>query len=235
MKTNKMQHSPSKLIIFDIDGTLISSGSFAKEHFLGAFTDVTGFELDPDGYQFAGMTDRGIVRKMIKMVELKTDFEETFLKFEEKFYQRMKTSYRPEKVAGVLPGVHPLLDDLRDNEDVAITLGTGNCERTAFVKLEYFGLSEYFSSGGFGGEFENRTDVILRAISSGRDILGWAGEAWVVGDTIRDITAGHEAGAKVLAVGTGPRQDHKKMGKMADVFVNDLSDLKIIKSIFGLT
>lgn len=224
------------LLIFDVDGTLLTNGKVAKNAFLDAFSHVTG-AAEPDGtVGFAGHTDRGIFRSLIQRNEVEGDPDELFPRFAHEFARLLRQRYPESPDPRLLPGIETLIPMLADDRRFTLSLGTGNYRETSYIKLGRFGLDRYFPAGGFGGDYEHRGDVIRAAIREARDKLGWEGDsssAWVIGDTPRDVIAARDAGTRALAVATGFSSHEELVAAKADALLENLADSRRFLEIVG--
>jgi phosphoglycolate phosphatase len=141
---------------------------------------------------------------------------------------------KPGPNKGVMPGVRPLLDMLSRRDDMYLSLLTGNYERAARLKLEYFGLWHYFSAGAFGDAAADRNGLVATALAR----VAAAGgprvrptDVVVIGDTPLDIACAAAAGARCIAVGTGNYSPEQLRAAGADVVFDDLSDTETVVSI----
>jgi phosphoglycolate phosphatase-like HAD superfamily hydrolase len=229
-----VQAHPDTLLVFDVDGTLMRSGDAVRAQFQRAFEEVAGRAPErPEDIRFAGMTDRFIVRTLLETSGIEHEFESFFARFADRFCTLLEQHYPEHPAPRLLPGVSELLRELGGREGLALVLGTGNIRRSSEIKLERFGVLGLFQAGGdggsvaggFGGEHEERPDVIRQALSEGRDRLGWSGQtAWVIGDTPNDISAARAAGTKVLAVATGMVSREELAEHEPDALLDDFSD-----------
>ncbi|MBZ0265831.1 HAD hydrolase-like protein [bacterium] len=225
-----------RLLIFDIDGTLLLNGRIARDNFFAAFRETCRELPDTSSIHFMGMTDRGIFRQLLDASNHHGDFEEMFCSFSHSFTEKMRQTYQHAKEPHLLPGVRELLEFLHEDEETFLALGTGNIRESAYLKLKHFGIDHIFPVGGFGGDYENRNDAILSAATQA---MGQSGlhqppqHFWIIGDTQNDIIAGHSVGAKVLAVASGfvPLEELIEAG--GDIVLPDLSDLDRVLEIFG--
>lgn len=209
-----------RLLVFDIDGTIMLNGPVAGDLFVESFTRVVG--ISPvQGIQFHGNTDRGIFRAML---DGRGDFDNLYPRFAEEFSGRMQTEYAAADGPYVLDGARELIETLHAHDGAALALGTGNVRETAYTKLGRFGLDAYFPVGGFGGDHEVRADLVKAAVVDARahyDVDFDPAETWVIGDTAADVTAARAAGCRVMAVMTGPHRENELSG--ADLIVEDLA------------
>ena len=194
------------LILFDIDGTLISArgaGSRALTKTIEAMWDV---QADVEALRLDGKTDPLIVQEALDAVDaggvFDGTFDQRFLTFYEGFLVEELQTIQHFKV---LDGVVPLLEILKKRSDLLLGVATGNVAIGAQRKLEMARLDGYFSFGGFGSDASARADIIRRAMARGREAAGRRplGQTVVIGDTPRDIQSGQEAGAQTIGVATG--------------------------------
>jgi phosphoglycolate phosphatase-like HAD superfamily hydrolase len=141
----------------------------------------------------------------------------------------------PQK--GVLPGIRPLLDDLRLRPEVSIGLLTGNFEGGARIKLEHFDLWHFFSCGAFADDGPDRNSLFAYAVTR-LEACGVAdvrpSEVVIVGDTPLDVAVAVSAGARSVAVATGTYSHDALRETPADVVLEDLSDLSIALTALGV-
>ena len=198
-----------RLILFDIDQTLVHTSGAGMRSLRRALVDCLGLHL-PDGFvEPGGKTDPAILREIVERLEVRLpsglEAEEAAIweRYEHYLVAELEAS---REHCGLEPGAAELVQRLHDDPRVCLGLLTGNLERTARVKLRPFGLDSYFPVGGYGSDHVDRER--LGPIALQRALLHYgcelhAEEAWVVGDTTRDIKAARALGARVLAVATG--------------------------------
>ena len=194
-----------RLVLFDIDGTLIHSGGAGEK----AFGRVCATEFQvPNGAAklgFAGRTDPSIVRQFFLEHGIPPS-SENFQRFFDAYVFWL--DYMLGQIAGtVLPGVAALIEDLRRlPAPPAIGLLTGNIQLGAQIKLSHYGLWEQFVTGGFGDDHEDRNQIAVIARERGCALLRQelrGDEILVIGDTPRDIECANAIQARILAVATG--------------------------------
>jgi phosphoglycolate phosphatase-like HAD superfamily hydrolase len=194
------------VLLFDIDGTLVSTGGAGRRAMVGAFASVHGRHDVFDGLSFAGMTDRAIARHGLRAIAETLVSEEEIDRVLEAYLRLLEVELVKAEGYRVLPGVKALLDVLRADSDVAVGLGTGNVRRGAYAKLARGGLDGAFAFGGFGCDAEDRTELLRRGARRGAELLGVSLEECrivVVGDTPKDVAAARGIGAPCVAVETG--------------------------------
>jgi phosphoglycolate phosphatase-like HAD superfamily hydrolase len=215
------------LLLFDIDGTLITTGGCGERALRLAVRDAFGIEI-------AGRTDTGIARQLLrKHGRAETDAEITALLGN---YLRHLPTLLPKAEGRLLPGVEKLLPALRLRTDVVLALLTGNVERGAQHKLSHFGVWEHFGFGAFADDHHERDKLGPFALARARE-RGHAcdlSRTFVIGDTPHDISCARAIGARAVAVATGVF-DRKSLAPHApDVLLENLGDLSATLRAFGL-
>ncbi len=216
-----------RLILFDLDGTLVNTGGAG----LRAFDRAMAIEFDPamnlNVLSPAGMTDPAIFREIFlgNQGRLPTEDEENRLFH--RYIEFLDEEVNKSVGFRVLPGVRELLDELARRDEFLLGLGTGNLEKGAQIKLERPGLDHYFLYGGYGSDSVDRPGLLAKAVERGAELAGGASSVdavVVVGDTPRDVAAGKAIGALTLAVASGPHELDDLSTTGADLVVADLTD-----------
>ncbi|MCA8994102.1 MAG: HAD hydrolase-like protein [Planctomycetaceae bacterium] len=193
-----------RVCLFDIDGTLLTSGGAGQVGMERALNEVFGITNHDVDIPAAGRTDRAITTDLFRHhgIELHDSNIASFLAA----YDR----HLPDALAScrglVYPGIEPLLDELSNQSGVVLGLLTGNYRVGADHKLRHYKLNQHFGFGGFGDHHENRDDVARAAMQSLRDTVQRDVDlehVWVIGDTPADVRCARAIGAKVVAVATG--------------------------------
>ena len=214
-----------RLILFDIDGTLVRGGP-AKGAFELAMVETFGTVGDVANTSFAGKTDPQIARELLigaglAAGEIERGFEALFTRYLGYLEERLL-----ELPMEVLPGVADLLDALEPHGDVGVGLLTGNIEGGARLKLDSARLWGRFRVGSYGSDHEERDELPAIALRRAHEHWGRVlppAEAIVIGDTPRDVTCGQKGGARTLAVATGSYVAAELEATGADRVVPDLS------------
>jgi phosphoglycolate phosphatase-like HAD superfamily hydrolase len=226
-----------RLILFDVDGTLVLTGGAGVRAMRRAFTEVFGVADGLDEIPMAGRTDTWIVAQAAARHGLGVDADR-LTRFHEIYVQHLSREVLlPGPRKGVLPGVRELLDRLSGIDNVCLGLLTGNFERGARIKLEHFDLWRYFPYGAFGDGERERTRLLPAAIArvekrgggaiSPRDVV-------VVGDTPLDVAVAVAGGARSVAVATGSYTSDALRASGADAVLSDFSDLDRALAAIGL-
>jgi phosphoglycolate phosphatase len=211
-------------VLFDIDGTLITTGGAGTAALRRAMTTAFGVDNPTSTVPVTGRTDRAIIRDLLQFHGL----EDTTANWE-----RLRAAYLghlPQILAEyrgrVLPGILSLLKGLQQREGLLLGLLTGNTREGARLKLSHFGLHEHFTFGGFGDLHFNRDDVAREAFSHVTAKLTDRVDPrriWVVGDTPLDIQYARAIGANSLAVATGTHKLEELAACHPDLLLADLS------------
>ncbi|MBI1840609.1 MAG: HAD hydrolase-like protein [Verrucomicrobia bacterium] len=194
-----------RLVLFDIDGTLLNTGGAGRKAFRHALETVFGIVNGTEGVEFAGRTDTGLVRQLFTMHAIDPTRENAGRFFDAYYFW---LDYILERHPGnPCPSAPEFLRMLRDLPE-APTLGllTGNVRLGAEIKLRHFRLWEEFRTGGFGDDSEDRDQIAHVAKRRGSQLLGRelsGDEIVVIGDTPLDIACAKAIGARSLAVATG--------------------------------
>jgi phosphoglycolate phosphatase len=219
-----------RIILFDIDMTLLYSGGAGSLSMRRAFHQLYGIEDGFKRVEFSGRTDWSILRQALAHHDL-LDGDEAFARelarFQETYYSILEPTLREIEGGRTLPGVPELLAAVSQRTDARRGLATGNFRRAAHMKLRHFGLDSYLSEGGFGDDAEDRARVVgiaIERVANGAqpDVV------WVIGDTALDIDAAHANGALALAVATGPLSVEELRASGADAAMQDLSDTEAV-------
>ncbi|HKJ91699.1 MAG TPA: HAD family hydrolase [Longimicrobiales bacterium] len=229
-----------KLILFDIDGTLLSTDGAASRAFHRALLEVYGTAGPITSFDFHGRTDREIARTLLRVAGFDDGaIDGRFAALWSVYLRELavelnQASHRTR----VMPGVVALLDALARRAD-AVVLGllTGNIEEGARLKLASCGLNGRFALGAFGSDDEERDRLGAVAVGRARDLLGVTfrgADIVVVGDTPRDVQCARPVGARAVAVATGRHTVEELEEAGADAALADLSDLDLaLAAILG--
>jgi phosphoglycolate phosphatase len=228
-----------KLVLFDIDGTLLLSDGAGRRAIQRALREVFG-ATGPEDYHFDGKTDPQIVRELMRIAghgdeRIDADMQRLLDRYLQCLHEELADrSHRPY----TLPGVPELLDRLERRADVILGLLTGNLEQGARAKLSAVGLDPArFRVGAYGSDHELRPELPAIARTRTREALGVElhGSAIVViGDTPADLTCGRALGAAAIGVATG-RYSVSELRRHDPVAVfEDLSDTAaVVQAIAG--
>jgi phosphoglycolate phosphatase len=213
-----------KLLLFDIDGTLILTGGAGIRALNRAFFEVTGIANAMDGVRPHGKTDPGIVREVFSACATSGSYSDSMPQILELYVRLLSEEVQNSTTYRVLPGILNLLEHLHGRTDLALGLATGNIESGARIKLARGNLNRYFPFGGFGSDSEIRAELVRQAAEKGARMVGLTikpDEVFVIGDTPRDIDAGREAGFRTVGVATSDYSTEDLHAAGADLVLTD--------------
>jgi phosphoglycolate phosphatase-like HAD superfamily hydrolase len=225
----------TKVLLFDIDGTLVLTGGAGQRAMARAFEDI--FSV-PNAFQhidMPGRTDSWILSDAVAAHGIPWTATDR-ARFRTVYLEHLRQEIElPGSRKGVMPGVRPLLDLLARRDDVYLALLTGNYEEAARIKLEYFDLWRYFRCGAFGDDAPDRNGLLPKAMAA---ILACGGpevppfDVVVVGDTPLDVACAAASGARSLAVATGGYDTDALRAAGADLVMQDLGDtLQVLRGL----
>jgi phosphoglycolate phosphatase len=195
----------TRAVLFDIDGTLLVTGGAGGVAWQRAFDELYGVEADIAEHTDAGMTDPEIAAIVFREVIGREGSQAERSQAIAAYLKHLPDAVAESPGYRVMPAVERLLDELIDR-GLLLGLVTGNIEAAAHIKLARGHLNRFFSFGGYGSDSADRTEVTKAALRRGELVSGGAlqGAACIaVGDTPRDVDAGHGAGVSVVGVATG--------------------------------
>ena len=230
-----------RLVLWDIDGTLVRIGDLGRGPFQQAIVDVLGRDLGPEFHRrvrMSGKTDPQIARELLIEAEVHADDVDNHLpdvlrRVEEHLLaaEHLMQDGGHETVGG-----EAVLSALAGRDDVVQSVLTGNLAANAVVKLRAFGLDRYvdFDIGAYGSDHHDREELVPIALAKAAAKHGRTfspGETWVVGDTPRDFACAKAGGARCLLVATGGFARDELEGLGADAVLDDLSDTDAVVSL----
>ncbi len=212
-------------LLFDIDGTLISTGGAGKAAMQQSLLEEFGLDQVMADVEFAGRSDRGIVKDLFAQHDIENSHD-NWSRFQLRYTRNLNDSLAACR-GRVLAGVAELLERLQEHASAAIGLLTGNIRQGAQIKLEHYGLYHHFSFGGFGDDHVDRNSIARQAAASARSHLDGRfspDRVWVIGDTPNDIQCARSIGARVAAVATGEFNYDQLQTLGPDLMLHDLAD-----------
>ncbi len=224
-----------KLILFDVDGTLLKSAgkSLHNAAFFNTLKNLHDIELETKERSMSGLTDRIILTLLLQEggmsdSEIEKHLPGTLIAVQDFYVKEFKTGS-----VVILPGVKELLQALKERGST-IGLLTGNIEGIAHTKLKSLGINDYFTTGGFGHEPHTSRGELVKLAIVKAGFKGNEADVYLVGDTPRDIRAAQEAGlSHIVAVATGSYTSKELRGCGAEVTLDDFSDKQTALSAFG--
>jgi phosphoglycolate phosphatase-like HAD superfamily hydrolase len=195
----------SRAALFDIDGTLLVTGGAGAVAWQRAFRESHGIDANIEEHTHAGMTDPEIAEIVFREVIGRDGSEAERAKAIAGYLGHLADAVAESPGYRVMPGIEALLTRLK-GQGVPLGIVTGNIESAAQIKLARADLNRFFSFGGYGSDSRDRTELTRKALERGAEVAGSPLDptaTFAVGDTPRDVTAGHGAGIKVVGVATG--------------------------------
>ena len=214
-----MADSATRAVLFDIDGTLISTGGASDRAWKRAFEELQGVDVD-----VPAVTGKGVPDPEVGLVVFEKAIGREPTDEEAEALMRRRHDHLPEEVESspaffVKYGVVELLDRLIQ-DGIMLGLTTGNVEEAAHIKLARPNLNRYFAFGGYGSDSPDRTELTRMALERGECVSGYT--LFACGDTPRDVDAGHGAGIRVVGVATGEYTAEELVEAGADAAVHSL-------------
>jgi phosphoglycolate phosphatase len=192
----------TRLLLFDIDNTLLYTGGAGSIAMTLAFQDLFGIK---DGFaqvEFSGRTDLYILAEGLRLHGITGDHEQNLEPFLDRYYAHLQRTL-PERKGHLMPGFPAVLEALSQRDGVRIGLATGNFSRAAWMKLEHYRIRDYFlDDGAFGEESLDRSEMVRLGLErfaenvAPEDIL-------IIGDTPHDVSAALDNGLIAAGVATG--------------------------------
>ena len=220
-----------KLVLFDIDGTLVNTGRAGADAMDIAFAELYRI---PDGFagiNMSGKTDPAILHEALEKHGLSAA-DGAFEVFHERYiFHLHRTLQEPERPRRLMPGIPHLLDMLAARANVLLGLLTGNLAMGAQLKLESFGIWQYFRVGAYGSDAMDRNALVPIAQTRARALVDRVippSQIIVIGDTPRDIACARAAGARAVAVATGSYSTAELQQHQPDHCFVDLADVQAV-------
>lgn len=220
-----------KLLLFDIDGTLINTGGAGKKSMEIAFEKIWGIHNGFAGIFMMGKTDPEILREAVSSNNLNWN-ERNIKKFRKTYFKTLRREIKknsPEK--GLCSGIVNLLKILDGRNHIIISLLTGNFKKSALIKLNHFKIAHFFQHGAFSDDSEKREDLVSIAkkrIEKDKNIKLSPGDIYVIGDTPLDISCAKKNGVQSIGVATGVHTFKDLKALNPDHLFSDFSDTESI-------
>lgn len=224
----------SKLILFDVDKTLVDSSSLKDQKvFPEALRNVYGVEVSLDMISTHGMTDQQIILELAVAAGIsEEDAENKLEQCMGRMEQLYEENYEMEDVE-LLEGVKEALN-LLSKSDIKMGLVTGNLESIARGKLADAGINDFFTVGGFGDESSKRSELVEIAVDEAREYFNIEAfdQVFLVGDSPKDIRAGNRVGVKTVGTTTGVYSPRELEKAGADEIIEGWGDERELRRVF---
>jgi len=224
-----------RLLLFDVDGTLVLGNRSNRRWFGEALIEVFGAAGDIDAYSFSGKIDPQIVTELLTGAGVALpSIEAGIPRVKEAYLSRLQRNLEPRHLR-LLPGVPELLERLETRQEVTMGLLTGNWEEGARTKLACFDLNRFFAFGAFSDGQRVRGDLPPMALSRAAKFTGQRfapAETLIIGDSVLDIDCARQHGMKSLAVATGYTSIPDLEAAGPDWVIQDLGDVHHTDPVF---
>ena len=223
-----------RLLLFDIDGTLIHSAGAGVQSLRHTLAERFGIQDDLTDIEIAGMTDSGIVTSVLNKHQIAATHENIAAFLDT--YVHFLSLELPQRVGHLLPGVLELLEKLKARPHLVLALLTGNVSRGAQLKLEHYGVWHFFEFGAFADDHHDRNQLGPFAQARAQEKHGQqfrADQIDVIGDTPRDIACGKAFGARTVAIATGSWPREQLAAHKPDFLFDDLSNVDEVIHVLG--
>lgn len=215
-----------KLLLFDIDGTLLKPLGIGKRAFIRSLEKRFGKLKNVFNFAYDGLLDMEIVNKSLELMGVYATEEEKKGIIED-YVNNLEQEIPKNKEEWLCPNIPQILIEAREKE-FALAIVTGNVKKAALLKLSSTGINNYFPSGAFGDDADERWKLVDIAIKRAKDCYKStfdAEEILMVGDSLKDITAARKNRIKIISVATGltPYEELKR-GKPDYIFRSLKSD-----------
>jgi phosphoglycolate phosphatase len=214
-----------RAVLFDIDGTLLHTGGAGAVAWQRAFRELHGVDANIAEHTHAGMTDPEIAEIVFREVIGRDGSAEERAEAIAAYLGQLEAAVNESSGYEVMPGIEEILPRLAA-EGVLLGIVTGNIEPAARIKLARGDLNRYFAFGGYGSDARDRTELTKKAVERGGEVAGAPldpAATIAVGDTPRDVIAGHGAGIKVVGVATGSYSVEELRDAEADWAIEDVT------------
>jgi phosphoglycolate phosphatase len=215
-----------KAVLFDIDGTLLHTGGAGAVAWQRAFLELYEVEANIEEHTHAGMTDPEIAETVFREVLGRDGSDVERAEAIGCYLGHLAATVAESEGYYVISGIEELLPRLVE-QGILLGLVTGNIESAAHIKLGRGDLNKYFAFGGYGSDSRSRTELTKKALERGAEVSGAPfdrDQTIAIGDTPRDVKAGHGAGIHVVGVATGSYSLDELRESGADWAIENVAD-----------
>lgn len=229
-----------KLVLFDLDGTLVTTGAAGRAALIKAVTQLYGKEPKFEHNFISGRTDSDNFSLVYQLIKHKKPSKTEVKKINDKYLELLPLEIqkaRKQKRYLLIPGVKKLLEKLAKEKDIALGLGTGNVKRGAEIKLEPSGLLKYFTFGGYGEDGHTREEMLKAAVKRAEKKFKTKftpDQVYIVGDTHRDVLAAKACGYHSAALTCGFGDPKLLQRAAAELQLDNFNDSKTFYVWLGL-
>ncbi|MDQ3283849.1 MAG: HAD hydrolase-like protein [Acidobacteriota bacterium] len=226
-----------RLVLFDIDGTLLTDRGASREAFRDALQAVYEYDGDLARYDFSGRTDPQIAHMVLRDAGWKAEDVDARIEELWKIYLAGLARNATTERVQVMPGIRELVAILHERQDVVLALLTGNIESGARLKLGGAQLNDYFPFGAFGSDSADRTQLppfAVRRASERLDMHFKGSDVVIIGDSIYDVRCGVPYDATTIAVASGKTPAHLLQAENPTHFFENAADVRrVVEAVVG--
>ncbi len=223
-----------KLLLFDIDGTLINTAGSGRKAVEKSFEKILGVKNLFDKLPFKGRTDSFIWERGRELAGISRErFKKIKPALAREYYKILATELKLNKKAYLYPGVKEILTLTQKEKNIWTALLTGNFKKGAYIKLAHFGIARYFPTGGFGEDSLNRNRIAQKALSRAKRVFKTNfDKVYVIGDTPFDIMCAKHIKAISVVVTTGGFSYNELKKHNPDLIIETLNDTLFLELLF---
>ncbi|MCX6178507.1 MAG: HAD hydrolase-like protein [Chlorobiales bacterium] len=222
-----------KLVLFDIDGTLLTVNSINRRILMDALKEVYGTEGSAGTHNFAGKMDSIIIYEVLQNAGLSdTEIAEKFDEAKQTYIEKFRLQAKPSDVI-LMEGIRELLDQLSASSELMLGLLTGNFEGSGRHKLLLPEINHYFPFGAFADDGQSRNELPAVAVEKAYQLTGKKfseTDIIIIGDTEHDIVCARALNAKSIAVATGTYSAEELQKHNPHIIYENLSQTDIVIS-----
>ena len=229
-----MTEKRERLLLWDIDGTLVNTGHAGVESLKRMVSTRFGARDDLNDIEIAGKTDIAILRDILLKYEVPAT-DQNIREFAADYIGGLRDEL-PRRNGKILPGVFELLTRTKEQPHIVLGLLTGNLHEGAKLKLEHYGLWDFFEFGAFADDHHDRNELGGFARKRAHEKHGHefdVAQIDVIGDTGHDIACGKFFGARTIAVATGGWPAAKLAAEEPDFLFDDFGNVEAVISTLG--
>ena len=229
-----------KLVLFDLDGTLVNAAGAGRTALCKAMKELYGKQPHFEHSLISGRTDLDNFSLVYQLLKKKKPTSTEIKKIKTKYLELLPTEVHSVvrcKKYDIIPGVKKFLDLLQKNKEFVLGLGTGNLKEGAQIKLAPSKLNSYFSVGGYGEDGNSREEMLKAAVKRANKQFKTcfsADQIYVIGDTHRDICAAKNCGFHSAVLTNGFGEAQKIQRAAAELEIKDFKDIGTLSVWLGI-
>lgn len=218
--------SSMKLFLFDLDGTLMSTGGAGLRALSIAFKEIFNLTDISKKINPSGKTDPAIFREIIRTHFNRDISDDEMREISQCYLHHLEIEMKSSQ-ARALAGVQDFVNHVLNRSDIVVGLGTGNLEKGARLKLEPINLNHSFKFGGFGSDAEDRAELLKHGHRRAQEKTGkkiHQDAVFIIGDTPLDIAAARKAGYRPVGVASGKVRYEELLQFRPDFLMRDMTE-----------